>query len=248
MAGSYRTALRDAIATIIVNLGLVPTTTVSVASNVGDSTLQVANASNFVTGGIASFWDGTTEFPCVIATTNTTSTPQTVTLSFQGRSVSGLQSSHAPGAVLATNILTTRPNRQEQGVVQTMLANGYPVLRVFVWASSLRWEGASTTMPRMAADLIYQLPLDQVAAPQGWLQSDLWTLQQDNRAEADMASLINNLRQNSRVIVNGTSNALAIDQWNHVAAENHVDAQFPLYEMYGQLILRGVPRDISVPQ
>lgn len=235
----YRSSLRDALAQMIVGLGIVPSTTITGYS--GD-TVTVTDPSFIHPDYEFSWWDNSGEFPAIVSDV----TGNVVTLSFEGRysgygasavPVTGLTQTHQVGARVATNIVPAQPNPRDASLSDRMMDNGYPVVRLWVSDSVTSYPANYESQPVAIASLIYQLPLNQ---PHGTsLQSDLWLLQQQNRADNDLDLVIAELQNNYTISVNGQSHAEFVKQFMQVARQNPLDPKVPLYQEYLDIYVLG---------
>jgi hypothetical protein len=232
--------VRDGICQLIVSGGQVPTATLPTGAAAGATSIAVDNAANLREGGIVDWNDGTPEFPTEIDTI----TGNEVTLKFTGRSVTGLQYDHAPGALIATNLLRTPPDPDNATVSDVMASNGWPVWRVYTMDGATVGEAGRQMSVTHFCEIVHQLP----AAPQrSPLQSDLYRQQQEERASADLDALKQAMLRNYTLPLDGVGTCDIIQRFletSRGALYGQKEEQVALFERYLLIVVRGL--DVTI--
>lgn len=225
---SQNTDIRDAVIQQIVAASLVPTTTLAAPTTVGATQVTLSDASFVVEGGILDWNDGTGEFPCKIDAI----AGSILTLSFQGRTVTGLQYAHAAGAQVMTNILRAPANPDDATTTDLMCGNTWPTWRVYTLDAVANPDGRQL-QPYRFCEIVHQLPALPRRLP---LQSELYTQQQMDRGEADMDVLDTALRKNYNLPLNGAPTCqIILRYWRSSRRTRYGPAdneKVPLYEQY----------------
>ena len=213
------TDLKNAIARIIFEQGVVPSTTLAQAVHIGDTSVTLTNPAAFIEGGMLVWPDAfayPTEYdePLAISSVN----GSVITPSFEGVGYSGFQFNHPSGTNVCTNLVAGAPND-----VGDWLARGDPVVFSYVLDDTDNLTAGRTNQAVMTALVQYERMLIRPAGSQ--INTNVWALRQQEAALADLETIAAAIRTNPRLTPNvGTYQAEALGQKGQ--ASNHLKKEW----------------------
>jgi hypothetical protein len=223
--------LVETLARLVLQLEIVPTTTLSTPTTIGAPSLPVASTAGFRFGHLISFWDDAGEDPIVVDTVDAATGRLTIEPTASGRT--GLTMAHDAGAVIATNLIDGPP----VGEATLMLGNGWPNLYLFPLDRDDRMVGGEYD-PYRNINVVIQLPGIQPGGSR--MHPQLYVRTQVRRSDAIADALVGYLQRHPRMdLVDGIGHATYVETFRGTLRDAMVDNFGPVWETYLELGIHG---------
>lgn len=224
--------IKTAIISIIAQQNLVPVTTLSGPVAPGAAALPVPlptpSTAGFIAASLVRTLDGVTDGPFVLSGTATGS------LTIDPVASNPVTANHAAGATVIGNVTTGLPVE----VTDMIAGSGWPVWSVTVLDDALGAGPMRAYTPQYLINIGHFLPINRGATSQ--LQVQLWTEQQEQRAEHDTSALIDAIRSSDERLTLGGSVTL-VTQFARSFRGEVASYRIPVWESWVQLKAQGDP-------
>lgn len=220
--------IKTAITSLIAANSLVPTTTLSSAISAGAAALPVSSESGFVPGSLVRILDGVSDGPFLLDSVASGS------LHLDAVASNPLRAAHAAGAQVIGNVTTGLPVE----VIDMVSGSGWPVWSVNILDDTLGAGPFRNYTPQYLINIGHFLPINRGANSS--LHVQLWTEQQEQRAEHDTAALIDAIKASDQDLTLGGAVTL-VTQFSRSFRGEVASYRIPVWESWIQLKAQGDP-------